>query len=278
MLESGTLSFLDWGGPQRRTLLFSHANGFNAQTYTALLAPLARDFRVLACDLRGHGHTNLPASPGLANGWSIFADDIVGFLGALGDAPVVLAGHSLGATASLVAATRAPDLVRALVLVEPVLLPIIPNGTRGANNSLAQMAAQRRNMFSSFAGALDYYRGRGIFARWPEQVIADYLAGGLLDAADGSFRLACMPEWESEIFRDAPLGIGNVVAGVRCPLAILRGSVASTATAGELAKVERLKPDTQVLTVEGASHFLPIEEPARVRDEIRRFANGDPAD
>ncbi|MGH6889991.1 MAG: alpha/beta fold hydrolase [Rhizomicrobium sp.] len=276
-LKSGALSFLDWGGRARRTLLFSHANGFNARTYTKLLTPLAGDFRVFACDLRGHGRTTLPQSRGLAQDWSVFAEDLVVFLAGLGDGPVVLAGHSLGATASLFAAARAPDLVAALVLAEPVLLPPAQEDARGANNSLAQMAAQRRSTFASFADAFGYYRGRGIFARWPEEIVADYLAGGLAEAADGSFRLACTPEWESEIFRDAPLGIAHIAAGLACPLAILRGGIASTATADEVAEIRRLKPETRVVTIEGASHFLPIEEPACVRDEIRRFALCAPA-
>lgn len=273
MLESGALSVLDWDGPARPTLLFSHANGFNAQTYVELLSPLAGDLRVLACDLRGHGRTTLPATPGLAKDWSVFADDLIALLTQLDERPAVLTGHSLGATASLFAAARAPDRVAALVLAEPVFLAPLPDGERRSNNSLAQMAAQRRDSFASLQCALDYYRGRGIFARWPDRVVADYLEGGLVEVGDGSLRLACSPEWESEIFRDAPLGIGKIAADVSCPLTILRGSVASTATAGEVADIVRLKPDTRVVEVEGATHFLPIEEPERVREEIRRFAD-----
>jgi pimeloyl-ACP methyl ester carboxylesterase len=272
MLGSGTLSCLDWGGPRKRTLLFSHANGFNAQTYTTLLAPLAEDFRVIACDLRGHGRSTLSTGAGLAKGWSVFAEDLRALVAEMADGPVVLAGHSLGATASLMAAAHLAGRVHALVLVEPVLLQPVPSGTRGPANSLAQMAAQRRSNFPSFDAALDYFRNRGIFARWPEQIVADYLAGGLAKTTDGTMRLACSPEWESEIFTDPPFGIAGIVHDVACPLTILRGSFASTATEQQVAAILRLKPDTRVVTIEGASHFLPIEQPERVREEIRRFS------
>lgn len=275
MLAAGSVSCLDWGGARARRLLFSHANGFNAQTYASLLAPLSGDFRVLACDLRGHGGSTLPAHPGLAKGWTIFAKDLEGLVATMDGAPVVLAGHSLGATASLMAAARAPALVHAVVLVEPVLLaPLADDGPR-ASNSLSQMAAQRRSVFASTASALEYYRDRGIFARWPEHVVADYLSGGLVESEDGTLRLACSPEWEADIFRDPPFDIAGIAAGVVCPLTILRGTIASTATAGQVAEIRRLKPETRVVTVEGASHFLPIEQPERVRDEIRRFAGGE---
>jgi pimeloyl-ACP methyl ester carboxylesterase len=276
MLGSGALSCLDWGGAHARDLIFSHANGFNAQTYTSLLAPLADEFRVLACDLRGHGRSSPPATPELAKDWAIFSEDLEALITEATIGPVVLAGHSLGATASLMAAALPGTRVHAVVLAEPVLLPRVTSGTRGPANSLAQMAAQRRRNFTSFDSALDYFRNRGIFARWPEQVVADYLAGGLVETAEGDLRLACSPEWESAIFSDPPLGIAGIVQNVACPLTILRGSVASTATEQEVAEILRLKPDTRVVTVEGASHFLPIEEPERVREEIRRFAAGPP--
>ena len=55
---TGEMSVLDFGDPKRPVdLIFCHANGFNAQTYRSILAPLASSLRILAPDLRGHGAT-----------------------------------------------------------------------------------------------------------------------------------------------------------------------------------------------------------------------------
>ncbi len=182
----GAMSCLEWTASDAATLLFAHANGFNAATYRTLLAPLSPDLRIVACDLRGHGFSTLPAQPDLVKDWTIFRDDLLALMMAISDGPVLLAGHSLGATASFMAAAQAP--AGALVLVEPVFLAPLAGGSRESSNSLAEMAAQRRSVFSSFTAALDYYRNRGIFAHWPEAVLKDYLAGGLADNGDGTLR------------------------------------------------------------------------------------------
>ena len=267
-IGADTMSCLEWRAPDAETMIFVHATGFNAETYRALLARLASQFHVFACDQRGHGFSTLPTRPGLAEGWTIFRDDLVGLLAQLSGGPVIVAGHSLGATVGLMAAAADSSLVRALILVEPVLAP--PHGAenRKPSTGLAQRAAQRRSIFPSREAALDSYRGRGIFASWPDSAITDYLAGGLIEAGDGSWRLACAPAWEAEIFHEAPGGVAQVARDIACPLTILHGSIASTATASELALIRRLKPDAQMLALEGGTHFLPIEQPGRVAEQM----------
>ncbi|HTT85533.1 MAG TPA: alpha/beta hydrolase [Rhizomicrobium sp.] len=267
---AGPTSCLEWastGGPH---LLFVHANGFNAQTYRMLLAPLSAKFRVLACDLRGHGASTLAAQPARVKGWTVFRDDLLALAGEISKSPVILAGHSLGATASFMAAAKAPEQVRALILIEPVFLAPPPGSRREGSNSLAEMAAQRRSTFPSFDAALDYYHGRGIFRGWPEQPLIDYLTAGLVENGDGTLRLACAPEWEAEIFRELPFGIASIVTQVKCPIAILRGTVASTTADDQVDLIVRARADTDVVTIDGANHFLPIVHPEHTREEIMR--------
>ena len=57
-LSDGDVSYLDW--PADAPLLhFTHATGFNAETYRGLLTPLQGRFHVAAADMRGHGFTTL---------------------------------------------------------------------------------------------------------------------------------------------------------------------------------------------------------------------------
>jgi pimeloyl-ACP methyl ester carboxylesterase len=267
---AGAMSCLEWGALGGETLVFAHANGFNALTYRTLLEPLSARFCIIACDLRGHGLSRLSAQPGLAKNWTIFRDDLLALAAAISDGPVIFAGHSLGATASFMAAAKSPQRVRALVLLEPVFLAPGPAGERGASNNLAEMAAQRRSVFASVTAALHYYRNRGIFAHWSEQVLTDYLTDGLIDNGNGTLRLACAPEWEAEIFREVPFGIAATAADVKCPITILRGTVASTTVENQLAGLLNAKPDARVITIEGANHFLPLEQPEGPREEFLR--------
>lgn len=115
------------------------------------------------------------------------------------------------------------------------------------------------------------YKGRGAFRTWPEETIGDYIKGGF-EPCEGGFRLRCRPQWESEIFRSAPFGVSGWAAKIRCPLTIIHGEIGSTSSRGDLEIIRRLNPSTGIVTQKGASHFLPMEYPELVCDEILRIA------
>jgi pimeloyl-ACP methyl ester carboxylesterase len=261
----GDVSQLAWDGVAP-SLHFAHANGFNAQTYRGLLAPLAGRFRIAASDARGHGRTTLPATPGLAEGWTVFRDDLVAVLDRIAPNGAILAGHSMGATASLMVAAMRPELVRALVLVEPVLVP--KHVTVGASE-LSRRAEKRRDSFASPDEAFAAYRGRGAFKTWPDETLRDYLEGGLEPAADGGMRLSCRPAWEAEDFRSTPPGVSELASVLRCPVTLIHADD-GTASGSEVAIFKRLHPATRVIVQPDATHFLPMEFPQLVREEIER--------
>jgi len=277
----GALSYLDWESDAPR-LVFAHATGFNAQTYSGLLAPLSAHLHVTALDQRGHGFSTLPAPPGFAGNWTRFRDDLIGFLDALGGPPAILAGHSMGATVSMMTAVARPDLVRALVLVEPVFVPLKAEWPLRLTRLLrtgkpvlpiAQRAARRRATFESAAAMEALYRGRGAFKNWPDEMVRDYVAGGTLANADGSVRLACAPRVEAEIFDHPRCGAQRMANRLSCPATLIRGQGhGTTCHAPEAAEFQRRKPDARVLAVAGVGHFLPMERPEIVRAEILRIA------
>ncbi len=270
-LAEGSVSQCVW--PAEAPLLhFAHANGFNAGTYRTLLSPLAGQFDIVAGDARGHGFTTLPATPGLARGWTIFRDDLLGVLDRIAPGSAILAGHSMGATTSLMAAALRPEKVRALVLVEPVL---VPNGIVPDDNELARRAEKRRDVFASHDEAFALYRGRGAFKTWPDDTLRDYLAGGLVPA-QGGVRLACRPAWEAEDFRSTPPGVSELAGSLRCPVTLIHATD-GTAWESEVAIFKQLCPATRVVSKEGATHFLPMEFPELVREEIGRIAAKSPA-
>lgn len=116
------MAVLDFGDPNRPVdLIFSHANGFNAATYRSLLSPLSTSLRIWAPDLRGHGRSTLPTFARPKTSWRDHRDDLLALLEAVDGPPVVMAGHSMGGTASLLAAAERPDRVSSLVLFDPVI-------------------------------------------------------------------------------------------------------------------------------------------------------------
>lgn len=277
-LPDGEMAALDFGDAARPVdVLFVHANGFNAATYRSILGPLSLSLRIMAVDLRGHGASRLPADPVGRRSWNDFRDDLVGVLDALGGPPLVLSGHSMGGTSALLAAAERPDRVKSLVLFDPVILKRLrslyarapwTSGRAWRNTPMAQGAARRRAVFDSHADAFKAYRGRGAFKTWPETMLADYVSAGFRERPDGAVELTCAPAWESSNFASQAHDPWRALRRVRAPLTIYRAGTGSTCGIRDEAVLTRRNPGARLFTVEGASHFLPMERPDIVRDAL----------
>jgi pimeloyl-ACP methyl ester carboxylesterase len=83
-----------------------------------LIPALAKDFRVLAPDLPGHGGTE---ATGAAHAARYLGDWLLAFLRETCHQPAVLVGNSLGGRTALETALNSPDDVRGLVLLCPAV-------------------------------------------------------------------------------------------------------------------------------------------------------------
>jgi pimeloyl-ACP methyl ester carboxylesterase len=265
--RGGAMAALDFG-PQDRPvdIVFSHANGFNGRTYRTILGPLATDLRILALDLRGHGASTLPTMIEGRQGWLEFRDDLLALLAAACEAPVVLGGHSMGGTSSLLAAALEPERVRSLALFDPVVMPVEAQALGATLESpLVGGALKRRATFPSKQAAFEAYLGRGGFKTWSEAQLADYIEAGFREMPDGEVTLTCAPEWEASNFRTHNYDAWAAFRASRCPVRVLRAAEASTfrieGREAELGDDGRI----QVQTIPRTTHFLPMERPELVR-------------
>lgn len=268
-VRGGEMAVLDFGPPDRPVdVVFSHANGFNARTYRTILSPLAASLRILAIDMRGHGASSLPAVIEGRDGWHEFRDDLLAFVEPETDRPVVLAGHSMGGTASLLAAAARPERVRALALFDPVIFTPTHEAGDMTDNPLADGAARRRAVFPSKAAAVEAYTGRGAFRTWSPAQLADYVEAGFRDTENGEVTLTCTPAWEASNFRTHNYDPWAAFRATRCPVRILRAEVGSTARLddgqAELESTGRFRIDL----IPGTSHFLPMQRPELVRQTL----------
>ncbi len=269
---AGDMSVLDFGDPKRPVdLVFCHANGFNAATYRSILAPLASSLRILAPDLRGHGATTLPTTMGGRRGWQDHRDDLVALLEMIEGPPVVLAGHSMGATAAILAAAERPEKVSQIVAFDPVIwkrwvvaalhLPFLDR--LPARIPLARGALRRRPRFDSREQALAAYRNRGAFRGWSDIMLVDYLSAGLSEDGEG-FVLSCKPAWEAANYAAQSHDPWKALQASGPPVRILKAERGSTCAVEPSPRL----PKVSVEVVPAGTHFFPMLRPDIARDAL----------
>lgn len=269
-----------WQWPQQRgrpTLHWAHATGFHGRTYRPLLDELAEDYNVLAWDMRGHGVSARAGRLDRFRGWPTYYDDLCALI-ASSDEPIWLAGHSIGATTSIMAAARLPERVSGLILAEPVILARWHSLQLGAAKRLKQShrfglaagAIRRRPYFASHGEVIERYRGRGAFRSWPTPWLEAYVEHGFVNDGAG-VRLACAPEWESATFAHTEHNAWPSIRKLRCPVIAMGASHASTFAPTSRQRLKALLPSAEVSTVANSSHFLPMEHPQAVVDAVHRL-------
>ncbi len=163
-VDGGKLSVARWPG-SGPTLLLVHGISASHLAWAPVVASLpAGKFNILAPDLRGRGASNALGGPyGLAR----HVDDLCAVIDALAEAPVVLAGHSMGAYIGVVFGATRPHYLSRLVLVDGgIALPLPPGMTPEAllEKVLGPALARLSREFPSRAAYLDFWREHPAFS------------------------------------------------------------------------------------------------------------------
>lgn len=277
-LDDGRFHYIAWGG-QGPLLHLGHATGLCAGAYSPLAERLRERFQVVGLDDRGHGQTSAPADPGQIKDWWCFARDYRNFFQRLGR-PVIAVGHSRAGVASLLVAARWPELVRALILIDPTILPFswmwwwyLAQKTGAARLvPIAHRAARRRNHWASQEEMLASYQGKGPFPAWQEGFLEAYVNEGSRPRPDGGVELCCDPAWEAAAFAACSHDVWRYVPRVRCPTLVLYGRRSDTFRPAAVKRFGRLSPGAVLQGLERTSHFVPMERPGRTTAAIVDFA------
>jgi len=272
----GGIPYLDWGG-HGPILHFAHANGFPPGTYNSFVAGLTDQFRVLGWEGRAMWGTHAPAQ---FHHWRELADDLARFLGEMNLRGIVGAGHSLGAVTTLFCAVANPGLFRALVLIDPVIVPIhiapvVAVAVGLGLSSRAQVPAgarRRRTDWPDREVVFRAYRAAPVFARWQERFLRDYVTSVTTEDPASGVTLRYPREWEARIFETVPADVWLSIPRLRhMPLLVLRGEHSTTYRRDTMRLMRWLLPQGTFVEVAGADHFVPMSQPEATTAAIKAF-------
>jgi pimeloyl-ACP methyl ester carboxylesterase len=267
--------FYDFGG-DGPIFHFAHSNGYPPSSFRRLVAPLLTHYRVV-----GIYHRPLwpDSDPAAFDSWQIATDDLIRFFDEQGYRNVIGAGHSLGAITTMQAAVQRPDLFRALILIEPVLLlPAVLEMIARRDRPLAaeelpliRIALKRQRTWPDRQFAFDHFRAKQVFARWPDETLWDYVYYGLHTNGEGMAELTFPPAWEAAIYALPPTDIWQVVPQLQHPTLAVRGGESETVVPATWQLWQAAQPHATFVEIPGTSHLLTMEKPQHVAAEIRKF-------
>ena len=287
----GGVPYLDWGG-QGPVLHFAHANGFPPGTYSSLAARLTDQFHVLGWECRALWGTRslAPRQDGGAEHsaaqfrhWRELASDLASCLRELGLREIIGAGHSLGAVTTLFCAAASPGLFKALVLIDPVIVPahmapVVAAAVRlGLSSHAGPPAGARRRRVDWPDREVLWraYRRAPVFARWQDVFLRDYIASGTVENPAGGVRLRYPREWEARIFETVPADVWLSIPRLRgVPLLVLRGEHSATYGRDTMRLMRWLLPHGRFVEIPGADHFVPMSQPEMTVEAIKAFFSG----
>ena len=267
------LQVYEWPG-DGPTVLLAHATGFHARCWDQVIAKLP-GYRCIAVDMRGHGLSSQPEPP---YRWRFFGEDVAALGRKLGLEGAMGVGHSKGGYAVTLAAALEPGIFSRLLLVDPVIL---------ARSAYAEtrpegehFASRRRNEWASPEAMYESFHKRPPFSLWDPAVLHDYCQYGLVpNPAGEGFVLACPPQIEAATYAGSAGGdIYDEIATIDVPVRILRAKerdkdylsdMSRSPTTPDLASNFKHAED---IYVPQYTHFIPMQDPGFVADQIRQFA------
>ncbi len=276
------IPFIDYGG-SGQPLHFLHANGYPPACYLPLLELLKSRFHTTAMLMRPLWGSQKPED---LNDWLPLSQDLLRFFDEQAMGEVIGVGHSIGATVTLRAAIHEPERFRALILLEPAFFRphfilfwnIIKSLGLGYHlHPLIPAAKRRRREFDDLEKLFRSYRRREIFRYLGDDSLRAYINGIMQPASGAGHELIYSPEWETRIYYTGlspDLDLWRGLPGLKTPILIVRGAETDTFVESTARHVQRVRPETNILTLEKSTHLLPLEKPQVLFDAISTFLDG----
>jgi pimeloyl-ACP methyl ester carboxylesterase len=268
------LPFDSWGADQGKApIYFAHANAYPPGSYQPLIDALSDHRQVLAYRQRPLWQPT--PDPESINNWHQLADDVIRFFDQQGMRDVVAVGHSLGSVTAFLAAQKRPDLIKALVMIEPVALPwfycaltrVFPALVK-QRVSIINKALGRPNRFESLQAAYDFHRRPWAFKRISDEQLWHYIRAGVHETADG-WDLTYPREWEARVYATATF-FRNQLVRSKLPVLGMRGGHSDTISAAFWQRWQN-NPNHRFAHFPEQGHLLPLEDPYGVIEAMMPF-------
>jgi pimeloyl-ACP methyl ester carboxylesterase len=279
MATINPINFLEFGNSSK-TIVFSHANGYPPGTYRQLLDSISQGYHLYAMEMRPLWQKY---SRNVIKNWQPLSTDLIRFIEQIKTNSVIGIGHSMGGTATLLAALQFPSYFRSIILIDPVFfLPAFNSLWNIISllkldyqlHPLIKGTLRRKTIFKSKQEMFDNYRTKKVFEKISDTVLWDYVNSLAKMNEDGSYHLIYPPEWEAWIYATGSKSdrlIWSNIASLKIRSLIIRGEKSNTFLNSTADRVYKKNPKVKIITIPDAGHLVPLEYPDKVSTLIKEF-------
>ena len=230
-------------------LILTHGYSSTAEMWAGQIAPLAKHFKVVTWDMRGHGQSDYPDDPAAYSEAATVAD-MAALLDAVGAKDAVVGGLSLGGYMSLAFHRAHPERTRALLIVDTG--PGYKNDQ--ARDGWNEGAIRRAERFEAEGfGDLSKASAEVRLARHRD-------ASGLARAARGM-----LTQRDARVIESLP--------AIAVPALVIVGANDTPFLAASDYMAAKI-PDAKKVVIPDAGHSANIDQPAAFNAALRDFLQG----
>ena len=259
--RNGQINIETYGNGARHVVAL-HCSLGRAASWAAIAKLMPKDITLIAPDWPGHGKSASWVGKGLMRETAVsITRDVVG------QGPVDLVGHSYGAIIALDFATRFPDRVRSLTVIEPIFLAIAGQDNRSVLDSyLADMQPH----FDALANGDNEEAARQFIGIWGGGAEWEKMPESARAALTQQIPVvdACKPGDENSAEERRMLdGLENLTM----PVKIIYGDQTLPIIKLVMQGLKTRVPHAELVKITGAGHMIPLTHAQDIAAELLSF-------
>lgn len=256
------IHYLDWGNAAAQPLILLHGIARMAHAFDHLVPHLAKNFHVIAVDMRGHGDSGWHAEG--AYRVEDYTSDIEALIEHLQLRNLVLWGASTGGRVVQMIAGRRPDWVSSVIVED-----VGPERPAAISNRRGERMAKEANGWAGVDEMLVQIKVEN--PRASDAILRNLAQQGSKKREDGRI------VWKRDpaILKGfVPTELWSTVRKIKAPIIYVLGGVSSIVPPETQQELRAALPQSQIVMMPGLGHYPSDEKPEDFLAIVDRFLAG----
>ena len=255
------LHYLDYGTEGKPPMWCLHGGAVNAHWFDFVAGAFTADYHVRALDQRGHGDSEWVKPP--QYNYQLYASDFAAIVKKLDIRDMVLMGHSMGGTVSIVYAAQHQERLKAFVVIDSTLRPSMERV-----NFLREIGTRAGRSYASNEEFVANFKVRPPGTQAVPEIIRYLAQRGGRQGDDGRWR----PKFDRNVYAQRPFfDVRPLWSEIKVPVLIVKGGLSHRITPEIWNDIKARCPHAELVEVPGSEHHVTLDNPTGFTSAVRAF-------